>query len=172
MLKKNLEEITIADDSREKKCADKKYSLETLPFKRAVFIDSTWKQCRGIFKDPRISSIKSCVIQKRITKFWRHQKGAPNWYLSTIEAIHQFLLEVHVSAWGISQTYYDKCLEDLQLDASFIPSDKIKPDGSAEAESSLCQPYNGQYDNILYFFAFLYSLIHSLDDKNGKLVPS
>jgi hypothetical protein len=160
----NVDDI-LSDKSKEKSAPEKEYTLDNLPFKRAVFIDSTWKQCRGIYKDPRINSLKSCIIQNRITKFWRTQKGAPNWYLSTIEAIHQFLLEVHINAWGISQKYYDECLDDLQLDKSFIPPEKIIEDPG----DSLEKPYSGQYDNILFFFSFLYSLIHSLDDANGKL---
>lgn len=173
MLTKNLDEV-ISDLDRVKLSSDEQteetYTLANLPFKRAVFIDSTWKQCRSIYKDPRINSIKSCVIQNRITKFWRHQKGAPDWYLATIEAIHQFLLEVHISAWGISQKYYDTCLEDLKLDPSFIPMNKIiKDDQTSDRSQSLCKPYNGQYDNILFFFSFLYSLINSLEHTNGEL---
>lgn len=172
LLMKNLDEI-MTDDDRERLASDEQteevYTLENLPFKRAVFIDSTWRQCRGIYKDPRINSIKTCIIQHRITKFWRHQRGAPNWYLSTIEAIHQFLLEFHISAWGINQKYYDKCLNDLELDTSFIPTSKIIQDDVDDESSALCKPYSGQYDNILFFFAFLHSLIHSLDDINGKL---
>lgn len=75
-----------------------KYDLDNLPIKKAVFIDSTWNQCRGIYKDVRISSIKTVVIQNRLSQFWRHQKGSPRWYLATIEAMHHFLLEVHINA--------------------------------------------------------------------------
>lgn len=175
LMKQNLDEI-ISDEDRSKlqkeDQTEKHYTLNNLPFKRAIFIDSTWNQCRGIYKDPKINSIKSCIIQNRKTKFWRHQRGAPDWYLATIEAIHQFLLEVHVSAWGISKRYYDNCLVDLQLlDVSFIPTNKIyeNNDSGDTPEHSLCKPYDGQYDNILFFFCFLYSLIHSLEDKNGKI---
>ncbi|CRL02504.1 CLUMA_CG015263, isoform A [Clunio marinus] len=172
LLKKNLDEV-MSDSDRERlhrngEHDEKIYSRDNLPFKRAVFIDSTWKQCRSIYKDPRINSIKSCVIQNRKTKFWRTQKGAPDWYLSTIEAIHQFLLEVHVSAWGIHRNYYDKSLNDLELDTSFIPPTKIFDDND-NGEKSMCKPYNGQYDNLLFFFSFLHCIIHSLDDVNGKL---
>lgn len=171
LLKKNLEDVISDDDKKRLATVEQthdQYTLDNLPFKRAVFIDSTWKQCRSIYKDPRINSIKSCVIQNRITKFWRTQKGAPKWYLSTIEAIHQFLLELHISAWGISQKYFNECLGDLQLDDSFIPLNKIMPDDDCESDS-LCKPYTGQYDNLLFFFSFLYSLIHSLEDVNGKV---
>lgn len=165
---KDLNEI-ISDADKDKLATkeqtEEKYTLNNLPFKRAVFIDSTWNQCRGIYKDPRINSIKSCIIQNRKTKFWRQQKGAPDWYLATIEAIHQFLLEVHISAWGVSKQYYDSCLSDLQLDLDFIPPNKIVSDRNLG--DGLCKPYDGQYDNILFFFSFLFSLIHSLEDKNG-----
>lgn len=164
----------LSDNDKKKIASDEetnvKYTLDNLPFKRVVFIDSTWKQCRGIYKDPRINSLRSCIIQNRITKFWRKQKGSPNWYLATIEAIHQFLLEVHISAWGVSQRYYDKCLDDFQMDKSFIPLNKIISDCKKieDGVDGCCRPYDGQYDNILFFFSFLYSLINSLEAEKRK----
>lgn len=170
LLTQSLTEI-ISDEDREnlrKDQVETEYTLANLPIKKAVFIDSTWKQCRGIYKDERINSLRSCIIQNRLTKFWRSQKGAPKWYLSTIEAIHQFLLEFHISAWGISKSYYDKCLDDLQLiDKNFIPPSKVIDCTNDSKE--LCKPYDGQYDNILFFYSFLYALIHSLEDINGKV---
>lgn len=174
LLMTSLNEI-ISDGDREnlrKDQVETTYTLENLPIKKAVFIDSTWKQCRGIYKDDRINSLKSCIIQNRITKFWRTQKGAPRWYLSTIEAIHQFIFEFHISAWGISREYHDRCLADLELiDDSFIPSSKIidcsnDPDIHGD---NRCKPYDGQYDDLLFFYSFLYSLIHSLEDINGTI---
>jgi hypothetical protein len=174
LLKKNLDDVMSEDDKEKQQSCEQmneSYTIENLPIKRAVFIDSTWNQCRGIYKDPRINSIKSCIIQSRVTKFWRNQKGSPKWYLATIEAIHQFLLEFHINAWGISERYYNECLNDLELDVNFISPSKILPDKEDDEDdrNNLTRPYNGQYDNLLYFFAFLHSLIHSLDDVNGKL---
>lgn len=169
--KLSLDDV-LSDSDKKKLASDQetnvKYSIDNLPFKRAVFIDSTWKQCRGIYKDPRLNSLKSCIIQNRITKFWRKQKGSPKWYLATIEAIHQFLMEVHISAWGVSQRYYDKCLNDLQLDKSFIPPSKIISDDNASQDDERCKPYDGQYDNMLFFFSFLYSLINSLEAEKRQ----
>lgn len=169
-MRKNLDEV-ISDSDREKlkkNQTENVYNLDNLPIKRAVFIDSTWRQCRGIYKDEKINSLRTCIIQNRITKFWRTQKGAPKWYLSTIEAIHQFLLEFHIAAWGISRNYFNDCLKDLQLDGNFISDDKIIITNEV-SNGKFCQPYDGQYDNLLFFFSFLYSIIHSLDDINGKL---
>lgn len=172
LLTRHLNEI-MTEKAKEKLAivgkTDDKYSLNNLPFKRAVFIDSTWKQCRSIYKDSRIYSIKSCVIQNRKTKFWRHQKGAPKWYLSTIEAIHQFLLETHVNAWGISQKYYNECLDDLDMDKSFITPSKVISIKECSTSNEFGIPYDGQYDNLLFFFSFLHSLINSFEDVNGKV---
>lgn len=169
---KNLSEVIVNDDKtklEQDEQTEKVHTLDNLPFKRAVFIDSTWKQCRSIYRDPRINPIRSCIIQNRVTKFWRVQKGAPKWYLSTIEAIHQFLLELHISAWGITRKYHNECLDDLQLDSSFIPASKIISNQDDCEPNTVCKPYSGQYDNLLFFFSFLYSLIHSLEEVNGPL---
>ncbi|KAJ6637705.1 tRNA-uridine aminocarboxypropyltransferase 1 [Pseudolycoriella hygida] len=131
-----------------------------LPIKKAVFIDSTWNQSRSIYKDERISSMRSVVLQNRLSQFWRHQKDSPRWYLATIEAIHQFLIELHINAWGMYETY--EGFDNLGLNMNAI-CDKYK---------GLCRnnlgaaPYNGQYDNLLFFFTHMYKLIHTYYDHN------
>ncbi|XP_018575427.1 DTW domain-containing protein 1 isoform X2 [Anoplophora glabripennis] len=121
-----------------------------LSITRAVFIDSTWNQSKGIYKDERIRKLKCVVIQNRISQFWRHQKGSPRWYLATIEAIHQFLIEIHLHCWGLNPNYKgirncfsEKCLSQFQR---LYSTDE--------------KAYNGQYDNLLYFFQHMYDLIH------------
>lgn len=132
-----------------------------IPIKRAVFIDSTWNQSRSIYKDPRINSLKCVILQNRISQFWRHQKGSPRWYLATIEAVHQFLLEAHISAWGVSSNYI-KHLDQLQINTDFIPRCKIiKLEDGKEIPDEIIKPYEGQYDNLLFFFSHMYDLIHS-----------
>lgn len=65
-----------------------------------------------------------CVKLKiRLSQFWRHQKGSPRWFLATIEAIHQVLIEY------------------------------------TEIENQTNQPLVN-YDNILFFFRFMYEQIH------------
>ncbi|XP_063224248.1 tRNA-uridine aminocarboxypropyltransferase 1 isoform X2 [Bacillus rossius redtenbacheri] len=64
------------------------------PVSRAVFIDSTWNQSRGIYKDPRLRALPCVVLGSRVSQFWRHQKGSPRWYLATVEAVHQFCAEL------------------------------------------------------------------------------
>lgn len=168
LLKQNLMEIVTDEDKEklEKDSEDVVYTYENLPIKKAIFIDSTWNQCRGIFKDPKINSLKKVIIQNRLTQFWRHQKDSPRWYLSTIEAIHQFLMELHISAWGLNKEYLE-CLENLELKTDFIPVSKII-EGSVDDFGSL-KPYNGQYDNLLFFFTHMYDMIHRFYDHNKLL---
>lgn len=135
-----------------------------IPIKKAVFIDSTWNQSRSIYKDVRINSLKCVILQNRISQFWRHQKGSPRWYLATIEAVHQFLLEAHINAWGVSSNYI-KYLDQLQINTDFIPRCKIiqleDEKESKEVQEEIIKPYEGQYDNLLFFFSHMYDLIHS-----------
>lgn len=139
-----------------------------LPIRKAVFIDSTWNQSRSIYKDENISSLRCVVLQNRLSQFWRHQKDSPRWYLATIEAIHQFLIELHINAWGIDETYLG--FENLGLNMSAIcdrtkRNPKQRDDAPGEA-SMVNAPYNGQYDNLLFFFTHMYKLIHSYYDHN------
>lgn len=137
------------------------YNLDNLPIKRAVFIDSTWNQSRSIFKDNRIKNLKSIVLQHRASQFWRHQKGSPRWYLATIEAVHQFLLEVHVNAWGLNANYFDS-LRTAEIMTGFIPESKIiKFDNKTKIVDLPESPYNGQYDDLLFLFSHMYDLIHT-----------
>lgn len=124
------------------------FHVDKLPIERLILIDSTWNQSRGIFADSRLQKIPKVVLQNRISQFWRHQKGSPRWYLSTIEALHQFLLELHASAWGLSPNYQN----DLTVNY---------PRHSQE-HHIYCRPYEGEYDNLLYFFKFMYEKLHTL----------
>ncbi|KAL5282673.1 DTWD1 family protein [Megaselia abdita] len=138
------------------------YTYENLPIKKAVFIDSTWNQSRSIFKDERISCLKQIVLQNRVSQFWRHQKKSPRWYLATIEAIHQLLLEIHANAWGINRNY--KGLQNLGICPEFYKF--LEEKDVFKNDMFEASPYNGQYDNLLFFFINMYDLIHKHYDHN------
>lgn len=148
------------------------------------------------------------VLQSRISQFWRHQNGSPRWYLATIEAIHQFLVELHTVAWsrnsghfsaetlgvearrnGHNVTQVSPC---VQASRNEVPDNHFKQDTSAADKTSCgityengtgeqsgnpggadnehskvtdCEsfgPYKGEYDNLLFFFCYMYSKIHTL----------
>uniref|UniRef100_A0A8B9HUY2 tRNA-uridine aminocarboxypropyltransferase 1 n=1 Tax=Astyanax mexicanus TaxID=7994 RepID=A0A8B9HUY2_ASTMX len=69
-------------------------------------------------------------LKSRKTCFWRHQRGSPDTYLATIEAIYYFLKDFHIH-----------CLE---------------------------REYNGEYDNLLFFYSFLHKLISKAKKEAGK----
>ncbi|XP_071297571.1 tRNA-uridine aminocarboxypropyltransferase 1 isoform X1 [Agelaius tricolor] len=89
--------------------------------KKIIFIDSTWNQTNKIITDERLQGLLQIELKTRKTCFWRHQKGKPDTYLSTIEAIYYFLVDYH--------------------------------------QEILKESYKGQYDNLLFFFSFMYTLI-------------
>lgn len=152
----------LADIIETEESTKKEYDLTNLPIKKAVFIDSTWNQCRGIYKDPNVNQLKTVVIQNRLSQFWRHQKGSPRWFLATIEAIHQLVLEIHVYAFGLNSSY--KGLEGLEIT---LENFELKsPPKNEEERSESEEPYNGQYDNMLFFFQHFYDLIHQYYDEN------
>lgn len=159
LMRRRVEEVV---ENVEEQTPASVYTYDNLPIKKAVFIDSTWNQSRGIYKDERVKSLKPVVLQSRCSQFWRHQKGSPRWYLATIEAIHQFLLEVHVNAWGLNQHY--RGLDNLEICESFYKTVRMLEDDKDNVDAEA--PYNGQYDNLMYFFANMYDLIHRYYDHN------
>ncbi|XP_003969880.1 tRNA-uridine aminocarboxypropyltransferase 1 [Takifugu rubripes] len=89
---------------------------------RVVFIDSTWNQTNKISTDERLQDLLQVELKMRKTCFWRHQKGKPDSYLATIEAIYYFLRDYHKYCLG--------------------------------------QEYDGEYDNLLFFYSFLHSVVN------------
>lgn len=94
-------------------------------------------------------------------------KGKFNFSFYT--AIHQFLLEVHINAWGLDRSY--RALEPLEVHTDFIRDEMIydtneHKSSNASARSAICAPYNGQYDNLFFFFTHMYQLIHTVYDHN------
>ncbi|XP_060708999.1 tRNA-uridine aminocarboxypropyltransferase 1 [Hemiscyllium ocellatum] len=101
------------------------------PLKRVIFIDSTWNQTNKIITDERLQELLHVELRTRKTCFWRGQKGKPDTYLATIEAIYYFLVDYH--------------------------------------RLLLKQNYNGEYDNLLFFYSFMYRLINKAKLAAGKL---
>ncbi|KAM6257567.1 tRNA-uridine aminocarboxypropyltransferase 1 isoform 2-T5 [Porphyrio hochstetteri] len=103
---------------------------EGTKLKKIIFIDSTWNQTNKIITDERLQGLLQIELKTRKTCFWRHQKGKPDTYLSTIEAIYYFFVD-----------YQQEVLKEN---------------------------YEGQYDNLLFFFSFMYTLIRNAKCCAGK----
>lgn len=108
-----------------------KRSKNQIPFTRAVFIDCTWNQTKKIHCDERVKDLTCVELKQRETLFWRYQRGKPNTYLATIEAIYYFVVDVHTNV--------------------------------------LNGEYENQYDDLLFFFKFMFEKIHSLYDPLSLL---
>lgn len=121
-----------AEETEGEKTKKQKTSIREPPFERAVFIDSTWKQTKGIIADDRLKDMTCIQLKSRETKFWRHQKDNPATYLSTIEAVYYLVRD-----------YHELFMEDTS--------------------------YNGEYDNLLFFFSFMYQKIRTMYDGGKKL---
>nr|XP_018913092.1 PREDICTED: DTW domain-containing protein 1 [Bemisia tabaci] len=141
-----------------KNCSER---LRIHEIKKAVFIDSTWNQSKGIYKDSRIQSLTCFVLRSRISQFWRHQRGSPRWYLATIEAIHQLLID------------YQAALK-LHLNKEKTKSEDSGQPGLTVTDSTLnrvsCDDslvYDNAYDDLLFFFRFMYEKIHQLYDHES-----
>ncbi|XP_059215929.1 tRNA-uridine aminocarboxypropyltransferase 1 [Centropristis striata] len=100
------------------------------PLQRVVFIDSTWNQTNKISTDERLQDLLRVELKTRKTCFWRRQKGKPDTYLATIEAIYYFLKDLH--------------------------------------EHYLAQEYSGEYDNLLFFYSYLHSVVNKAKTDAGK----
>ncbi|XP_042267698.1 tRNA-uridine aminocarboxypropyltransferase 1 [Thunnus maccoyii] len=100
------------------------------PLQRVVFIDSTWNQTTKISTDERLQDLLQVELKMRKTCFWRRQKGKPDTYLATIEAIYYFLKDFH-----------EKCL---------------------------AQEYTGEYDNLLFFYSYLHTVVNKAKISAGK----
>ncbi|KAM7405867.1 hypothetical protein PAMP_000285 [Pampus punctatissimus] len=100
------------------------------PLQRVVFIDSTWNQTNKISTDERLQDLLQVELKMRKTCFWRRQKGKPDTYLATIEAIYYFLKDFH--------------------------------------ENCLAQEYKGEYDNLLFFYSYLHSVVNKAKISAGK----
>ncbi|XP_071565434.1 tRNA-uridine aminocarboxypropyltransferase 1 isoform X1 [Temnothorax nylanderi] len=146
---------------REGRKCDASEERTVFPIKRAIFIDSTWQQTKSIYKDQRLRELRCVILKSRISQFWRHQKKSPRWYLATIEAIHQFLVELHTCALGVEEDY-DKFDGSIESEKSEDFSDEYSVTNNEE----IMQKYNGQYDNLLYFFKYMYEKIHSIYNHN------
>lgn len=76
------------------------------------------------------SDLLQVELKMRKTCFWRRQKGKPDTYLATIEAIYYFLKDFH-----------EKCL---------------------------AQEYKGEYDNLLFFYSYLHTVVNKAKISAGK----
>lgn len=162
LLNVKLADILVDQEEQNSDALDIEYkSIDDLPIKKIVLIDSTWSQSRGIYFDERVKMLQTIILQTRNSFFWRYQRDTPRWYLATIEAVHQLLLEIHVYGFGLDPNY--RGLDNLEV---FLDNPRIKEHIDDLNIPENVQPYNGQYDNLLFFFQYMFDLIHKYHDQD------
>ncbi|KAJ6222922.1 hypothetical protein RDWZM_001467 [Blomia tropicalis] len=112
------------------------------PFERVVFVDSTWRQSKTIMNDLRFKRLPAVAIDAEQTRFWRCDQRRPITFLSTIEAIYYFCVQLH--------TYMSNM--------AVKENSSISSNDFAELHKRF-PPYDGQYDNILFFFKHTFNVI-------------
>ncbi|XP_054712491.1 tRNA-uridine aminocarboxypropyltransferase 1-like isoform X2 [Uloborus diversus] len=77
-------------------CEDNFFSdTLSLPFSKVIFIDSTWRQSKALYSDPRLNELPCVMLSSYKSLFWRYYRGKQETHLSTIEAIYYFLVELN-----------------------------------------------------------------------------
>lgn len=131
--------------------------------------------------------LPSVVLKSRLSQFWRHQADSPRWYLATVEAIHQFLVELDAAQWkcnrrtGLDSNLTNRLISENILSEDVVPGERVVEDQSQDepGAKTICEEtsstdnkllseycYKGQYDNLLFFFRFMYCMIHMLYDHD------
>ena len=98
--------------SSEAKTLDEMAAEGTLDnVKTLVFVDSTWKQSRGICRDEKVRTIGRHVqLNEYRTMFWRFQTTGDERFLATIEAIYYLLRDLHIAKGNVYTGQYDDLL--------------------------------------------------------------
>lgn len=94
-----------------------------------------------------VLALPCIILRSRLSQFWRHQNGSPRWYLATIESIHQFFVELHS---------LEHALHNRTTDCK----------GNEQSSVHEGNKYSGEFDNLLFFFRFMYEKIHCLYDHD------
>lgn len=71
-----------------------------------------------------------------------------------------------MNAWGLSASYQG--LDALEVEMDFLKHkvvEECETDNGDNGDLS-ARPYDGQYDNLLFFFTHMYNLIHTYYDHN------
>lgn len=113
----------------DKDCGLKERECKGTTLKTVIFIDSTWNQTNKIASDERLQGLLQVELKTRKTCFWRHQKGKPDTFLSTIEAIYYFLVDHHTE---LLREKYGGQYDNLLFFYSFMHRLVKNAKGSAE----------------------------------------
>lgn len=73
-------------------------------------------------------------------------------------------MEVHINAWGLNRSYC-RAMQSLEIELKFIGEGLIVDRNELDLVDRQTEPYNGQYDNLLFFYSHIYQLINKYYDR-------
>ncbi|KAG8179888.1 hypothetical protein JTE90_017420 [Oedothorax gibbosus] len=112
-------------ENGESRTSNEAQDIPKFPFTKVVFIDSTWRQTKLLYNDPRLKRLPCVSLSGSYPSlYWRYSRLKGPSHLSTVEALHRFCGELH--------------------SALRLPRDD-----------------RSQYDNLLFFFRFMYFRIRA-----------
>lgn len=99
-----------------------------------------------VFSFFHFQGLPAVVIDSEKTRFWRSNCDRPSHFLSTIEAIYYFCLQLH----------------NFMADLASEHPELIMAESDAQLLLRQFPPYDGQFDNLLFFFKHTYQRIKKL----------
>lgn len=98
--------------------------------KRILVIESTWQKGQVVAAHPHLKALRKIRIRNRESTFWRYQELG-NQFLSTLEAIYYTQIDFYNAAHASEE----------------------------KKEETAVQAYNGQFDDLMLFYAHNHALI-------------
>jgi len=158
------------------KAADQQADSNNLPFDKIVLIDCTWNQVKSILLDERMIGLPRVELSAHDTLFWRYQTGKPATYLATIEALYYTLLTLHrTTSHGAATpstarppSFVQECSRkrNFRTNVSHGVTEERSEESVGNDSCDESKLFIGdcchQYDNLLFFFKFMYCKIHNL----------
>ncbi|KAG0344251.1 DTW domain-containing protein 1 [Podila minutissima] len=164
--------------------------IDPASFDKLVVIDGTWDQAKKMSKSSTLARMKRVTIAPHETLFWRHQRKASD-YLATIEAIYYFLREYHETYLttppaslalatssdkskdaGESSSSTSSTTTTTATTTTTTPSTTVPVSPHAETLGANYRygPYDGQFDDMLWFYKYFYELIQQTyrERSDGK----
>jgi hypothetical protein len=128
--------------------------------KKVIFVDSQWHTAKRICNNDYVKGIPHIQITQYNTLFWRYQNCGPN-CLATIEGTNYFLCTFLDGYFSASIFFLVFQLANLLAIYYFFK----------EYEMRMRGVYNGEYDNLLFYFAYHYQLIQNNYKEKSRLFP-
>ncbi|KFH62761.1 hypothetical protein MVEG_11287 [Podila verticillata NRRL 6337] len=146
--------------------------IDPASFDKLVVIDGTWDQAKKMSKSSTLARMKRVTIAPHETLFWRYQRKASD-HLATVEAMYYFLREYHETYLTTPPPSITTSSPEARAERSSTPTSTatvVSPHAETLGPNYRYGPYDGQFDDMLWFYKYFYELIqHTYRERSdGK----